>query len=57
MSNTEAARNYATDYVVHASYELGAQCKMQRARDGVWSSKRADVTCKRCLAALARAGK
>ena len=36
MSN--ANRNYATDYVVHAHYNLGAQCTVQRKRDGVWSS-------------------
>lgn len=50
-------RNYVTDYVIHAHYDLGAQCRVQRKRDGVWSTKRADVTCKRCLAALAKAGR
>jgi hypothetical protein len=50
MSN----RNYATDYVVHAHYELGAQCGRGRARDGVWSTVRSDVTCRRCLVSLAK---
>lgn len=48
MSN----RNYATDYVVHA-YNLGAHCA-QRTRDRVASEVRSDVTCKRCLASLAK---
>lgn len=47
-------RNYATDYVVHADYTLGAQCGRGRAHDGVWSTVRSDVTCKRCLASLAK---
>lgn len=49
-------RNYATDYVIHA-YELGASCKNPRGRDRVASRVRSDVTCKRCLAALAKAGR
>jgi hypothetical protein len=44
------ARNYATDYVVHA---LPAKCNA-RARDAVKSSNPEDVTCKRCLKALAK---
>jgi Zn ribbon nucleic-acid-binding protein len=50
------SRNYARDYVVHA-FGQGAQCANPRQRDRVASWKRSDVTCKRCLAALAKAGK
>lgn len=57
MTQTKAGRDYAKDYVIHAHFELGAQCKNQRARDGVWSRVRSDVTCKRCLVALAKAGR
>lgn len=49
------ARNYARDYVIHAhAPSLGVSCGRIRARDYICSSNRADVTCKRCLASLAK---
>ena len=51
------SRNYATDYVVHsyAGAPGAAACGNARKLDRVSSEVRSDVTCKRCLASLAKA--
>jgi hypothetical protein len=52
-ADNKPSRNYAKDYVVHA-HGLSASCSNPRRRDRVASEVRSDVTCKRCLAALAK---